>query len=518
MENVKANDLTAEQIYVFTQLFLLNQFDNPQPTPEVHKEWWDYICSPRRYVALAAPREHAKSTAITHAYTLANLAFRKRTFIVIVSDTEYQAILFLGDLKKEILENESYAKTFGIKKLVKDAEREFIIEYMDGKQALIVARGSGSKVRGLKWRNRRPDLIVCDDLENDELVLNEERRDKFSRWFFNSLVPCLSDTGIIRVVGTIIHMDSLLNSLMPNEEDRNTVVEPLKIYNPSGLNDRGERLPWLSAKYRAHPELNDFSQLLWKEKFSEERLREIQAVYRERGQMDGYGQEYLNDPIDPEQAYFRKDDLLPIPEEELGTSKDRQYEEFYIGVDLAISEKDKRAYTVMVVAGLAADGKLRVRDVLRFRGDGHRIVEELYALNDKYRPEIIAIENENIAKALGSTLAHESSLSRVPLPLEPMPPNHDKLTRARPLQYWTRAGRVQFDKDAEWYPTLEKEMLQFPKGKYADQVDALAWIGQTVHKFVQPPTWEDIEDQEFEQELEESMFFGFDGRSEVTGY
>lgn len=511
-------ELTAETIYVFTNLYLLSRFDNPKPTPEFHKELWSYICSPRRYVAIAAPREHAKSTAVTHSYVLANLAFRKRSFIVIVSDTEYQAILFLGDLKKEIIENEYIKETFGIKRLAKDAEREFVIEYTDGTQALIVARGSGSKVRGLKWRNRRPDLIVCDDLENDELVLNEERRDKFSRWFFNSLVPCLSDTGIIRVVGTIIHMDSLLQSLMPNEEDKNTVIEPLKIHCPTGYNDRGEPYAWFSAKYRAHPELNDFSHILWPEKFSEARLREIQAMFRERGQMDGYGQEYLNDPIDPENAYFRKSDLLPIPDEELDP-KEKQFEEFYIGVDLAISEKDLRAFTVMAVGGLAADGKLRVRDIIRFRGDGKRIVEELYALNDKYRPEIIAIENENIARALGSALMHDSmDGTRLPLPLEPMAPNHDKLTRARPLQYWTRAGRVQFDKEADWYPALEKELLQFPKGKYADQVDALAWIGQIVHKFVTPPTWEDLEQQAWEEDLEESMYFGYDGRSEVTGY
>lgn len=47
-----------------------------------------------------------------------------------------------------------------------------------------ITKGAEQKIRGLKWNNKRPDLIICDDLENDEIVLNKERRAKFKRWFY----------------------------------------------------------------------------------------------------------------------------------------------------------------------------------------------------------------------------------------------------------------------------------------------------------------------------------------------
>ena len=75
-----------------------------------------------------------------------------------------------------------------------------------------------TKLRGLRWNNKRPNLVVVDDLENDEAVVNRDRREKLKRWFNGALLPCLSDTGIVRVVGTILHLDSLLESLMPENQ------------------------------------------------------------------------------------------------------------------------------------------------------------------------------------------------------------------------------------------------------------------------------------------------------------
>jgi hypothetical protein len=135
-------------------------------------------------------------------------------------------------------------------------------------------------VRGLKWRGKRPDLIVGDDLENDEIVMNPERREKFRRWFMNALIPCGSDNCWIRIVGTILHLDSMLQRLI---ED-NT---------------------WTHFFYQAHNP--DFSEILWPEQFSRERLEKIRAGYQEQNDLDGYSQEYLNRPVASGNAFFNPD-------------------------------------------------------------------------------------------------------------------------------------------------------------------------------------------------------------------
>ena len=68
--------------------------DDPSDNGEFHREMWDYVCSTHPQVAIAAPRGHAKSTVITHAYTLAVALFREESYILIVSDTVTQSVQF----------------------------------------------------------------------------------------------------------------------------------------------------------------------------------------------------------------------------------------------------------------------------------------------------------------------------------------------------------------------------------------------------------------------------------------
>ena len=182
-------ELTADLIYGFTNSLLISRFDNPRPTPDFHLTLWEIMCSKDKKVAVAAPRGHAKSTAVTHAYVLANICFRIKKHVLIVSDTEGQAVNFLNDIKNEFCENEQLISLFDVKRLSKDTATEIIIEFNDGHNVRVIVKGSEQKVRGIKWRNTRPDLIVGDDLENDEIVMNEERRYKFMKWFYGALLP-----------------------------------------------------------------------------------------------------------------------------------------------------------------------------------------------------------------------------------------------------------------------------------------------------------------------------------------
>jgi predicted phage terminase large subunit-like protein len=423
--------------------------------------------------------------------------------VLLVSDTEGQSVLFLSDIKRELLENVALRTLFGIKRFIKDTETDIIVEFNDGAQFRIVAKGSEQKVRGLKWRSMRPDLIVADDLENDEIVMNEERRAKFDRWVNNALLPCLSDDGRARIVGTILHLDSFLESTMPPFEDSEyTQTDGLRWWST-----RTDRV-WHSIRYQGHNE--DFSMLLWPEKFSEARYKQIRKRYVDRGNPEGYAQEYLNYPIDESTAYFQKKDF--------GQWKDHnEYLEYYIGADLAISEKDQRAYTVFVVAGLNRENKLVVVDVERFRGDSLQIIDTLFSLHTKYNPEVVFLEEENIAKSIGPFITQEMHRRNSFINIETTNPSKDKMQRARGIQARMKAGSVLFDMDAEWYPALFNEMITFPRGKYMDQVDALSWIGLGLNLISPTYSASELAQWEYDEEFQDVSLY-IDGRSSITGY
>jgi hypothetical protein len=223
--------ITADVVAGFVGSVLASRFDGQAASPPFHRECWELCCSDHKYVAIAAPRGHAKSTAITLGYGLATLVFRERKFMLIVSDTESQAAMFLQMMKQELTDNQELIDLFGIKRndkglveFLKDSETDIIVpfkEKINGVDSFrIVAKGAEQKLRGMIWNGSRPDIIMCDDMENDELVMNQERRKKFKNWFNGALVPSLADRGIIRMVGTILHSDSLLENFMPNPSDK----------------------------------------------------------------------------------------------------------------------------------------------------------------------------------------------------------------------------------------------------------------------------------------------------------
>jgi predicted phage terminase large subunit-like protein len=503
--------LTKDVIAGFVGSVLGSRFDGKTESAGFHKECWELCCGPDRFIAIAAPRGHAKSSAITLGYGLATLLFRERKFMLLVSDTESQAAQFLGLFKNELQENNDLIDLFDIKrddkgmvKFSKDSETDIIVEFTDGTKFRILAKGSEQKLRGLIWNGSRPDIIMCDDIENDELVMNKDRRDKFKRWFRNALLPCLSDRGIVRLVGTVLHMDSLLESFMPNPSDRKTITVGLKQYSTL-------RLKWRGVKYKAHND--DFTELLWPEKKTSEFFKTEYEEARRNGALDGYSQEYLNQPLDESVGFYRRADFQAIRPEEKQLNLN-----YYIAADLAIAENEKADYSVFVVAGVDEDKRIHIRDVVRDRLDGRDIVEMFLQLQRAYNPLAVGVEDMQVSKSIGPFLREEMFRQNTFINLHLLKHGgKDKPMRSKSMQARMRAKGVKFDKSADWYPNFEDELLTFPRGKKDDQADAFAYIGLMLDMLIEAATPKEMEDERFADELEEAGL-GNDGRNELTGY
>jgi predicted phage terminase large subunit-like protein len=229
-----------------------------------------------------------------------------------------------------------------------------------------------------------------------------------------------------------------------------------------------------------------------------------------QGFPEGYSQEYLNFPIDEDNAYFKRGDFKPLGDE--------CPEIYYVSADLAISEKDRSAFTVFAVVSVTPDNRMRVKEIVRFRGDSLEIIDTIFALHMKYDPEIFFIEQENIARTLGPVINKAMEERNMFINIEPMIASQDKVKRARALQARMRAGLVEFDMESDWFNSLQQEMVTFPRGAYKDQVDALAWAALGIEKFYQTPTAQELVEEAYEEEMEDSYDDGWLGSSSVTGY
>jgi predicted phage terminase large subunit-like protein len=482
--------LTADLIEAFSGTFLSPRYDSPQPTPDFHRAGWALYCSDAPQAGLAAPRNHAKSTSFTHDFTLADVLFRQDDYAIIVGSSEEMAIEHLQDISAELHENEDLIREFKIARFITDQKTDIIVECADGHKFRIIARGAEQKIRGRKWNGKRPGLIVCDDMEDDEQVESKDRRRKFSRWFFRAAKQALRDGGRIRVHGTILHEDSLLSRLTRNST-------------------------WKFIVYRAHAGFDDFSNILWPEKFSADRLKNIRQEFIDNQDAAGYSQEYLNDPFDNDDVYLRGEDFLPMEDEDYQIPKT-----IYAAADFAISIADSANRTSFSIGGIDTRNLLHFLDQRVGRWDQLAIIDEMFSIQLAHRPEVIFVEGGVIWRGISATIYNEMQLRGIFINIMVINPVKDKAVRGRPLQKRMRAGGCRFNKETEWYPGFETELRRFTgygQATLDDQFDSAALLAKGI-ELVSIPEQEDFfteEEEEFERGAKRVKHLG---RSAVTGY
>jgi predicted phage terminase large subunit-like protein len=478
--------LTAELVEAFAGAFLSPRYDDASATPEFHRECWRLYCSPRELCAVAAPRGHAKSGALTLAFGLAEAMFRESNYLVIVAETEEQAIDQLGEMATEARENEDLRREFKIIGLSTDAKTDIIINFEDGYRCRISAKGAGQKMRGMKWDGKRPGLILCDDLEGDQSVESKPRREAFRRWFNRALLPVRRKGGKVRFHGTILHHDSLLSHAMISKS-------------------------WASRLFKAHAGFDDFSEVLWPARFTEQNLRDIRQTFIDGGEAGGYSQEYLNAPQDHNDVFLRRADFLPMTERDYETPKVVR-----IGCDFAVSKLQRADKTSFTVGGTDVDNVTHIFDQYSGRWDTTEWLGMMLLLQQRHSPTEWLVEGGVIWRAVEHVLYAEMRKRNIYLNIRVINPVKDKAVRATAMQKRHRAGAMRFDKTAEWYPGYEEELARFSKSADAvhdDCFDSTAILMRGVEDAAEASVEDFIEDEEDDYAERK-----YKGRSTVTGY
>ena len=486
--------LTADLIESFSGTFLSPKYDNPVPTPAFHREAWALYASDHPQVMCIAPREHAKSTALTMDYILAEVLFRGSDYVILISSTEEFAAEQLGNIAEELRSNQDVIREFGVSCFEIDSRTDVIVRMSDGHRFRILCRGAEQRIRGRLWKGKRPNLLVMDDAEDDEQVESVDRRNKFERWFFRAAKQALGRYGKTRVHGTILHPDSLLSKLRNNKS-------------------------WKHGFYKAQTSFDDFSDILWPENWPEERLRGRRQEFIDSGDAAGYSQEFLNDPLDNSDAFLKKADFISMNLDDYDSDKI-----ICAAADFAVSKADKANRTSFSVGGKDVNNILHYIDQRVGRWDPVEWINEMFSIQQRWNPEIFWVEDGVIWKAVSPMLYREMQVRDIRINVEARLPIKDKATRGRSFQKRMRAGQCRFDKKAEWYLGLENELLRFTGNAAAtldDQFDSSALLSLGFDSFAH------VEKEDFYGAEEWEMERGFwsrpqrsaaAGRSSVTGY
>lgn len=277
----------------------------------------------------------------------------------------------LYTIKQEIKENDKIIKDFGIQ-ITKDAEDVSIFRHPDGFETMVLCLGAEQmgNIRGRKFGAYRPDLIIGDDIENDELVRNPERRAKLQEDFDNAVVPAGDiDTQYI-VVGTILHDDSLMAKLI----SKDAYSEYHKMF--------------FKGKYIDGDTKEVFS--LWDEKMTIEWLNRY-----EKEKPHTFAREIQNDPSssgteeinNKDFRYWRIDNMQALLFDDEGNVEAR-YDlrdcKAAIACDLAWEDKQESDFTVLLPAFLTPKSDILIETYICRKGMRPNEFEEaLFSMVDR---------------------------------------------------------------------------------------------------------------------------------------
>lgn len=433
----------ADQITEFAVKYLHHFMEDPETgrfiePAEFHRELYTILLT-ERFAAIAAPREHAKSTVVSVIFPLYCICYKLRRFIVLIGDTQPNAALQLAAVKEELETNAALRADFG--DLVGDKKWD-VNDCRTSTGITIVARGAGQSMRGLRYRQYRPDLVIIDDLENEESVDNPETREKLMKWF-KGTVMSLGKSAQIFAVGTILHFDSFLSNLLEADKFKR----------------------FIKRRYEAVDDEWTLESVLWAAKWDLDSLKQkaedVGSVF--------FNQEFRNRPISADTQVFQEEWIIrhAYRREELQL-KSFVRVTYY---DPAISQKKRADFFASVTLAIDEKGFLHVE-----RSEGVKlpyIKQKEFILNryDEEHPRIVGIENQAYQDALKQEMDEQSRLTNRYINIIGVPNLTDKFLRISSISSLVENGTIRFCLDGT-QKTLIQQLLYLGKIK-DDQADAL---------------------------------------------
>ena len=426
---------------------------------------------------VAAPRGHAKSTNLTFKDDLHAILYQYKHYIIILSDTYDQASSFVSAIKEELEENGAIIEDFG--NLVGKVWREDVI--VTSTKIKVQAKGAGQKVRGLKHKNWRPDLIVLDDVENDELVRTVEQRRKLANWFNKAVSKCGDTYTDFIYIGTMLHYDSLLAKVMKNPSYKSIKYKAVMDFSKSELWDRWEEIYTdLSDEDREEKadeyfannrdEMLKGTKVLWEEKLSYYDLMKMKVSEGEAS----FNSELQNEPINPEDCLFNEEWFEYYNPFEVDFSNGF---EFYGFVDPSLGKSKKSDFSAIItiakeietgymyVEGADVERRHPDKIILDILDTARRIAKQYKA---KYK--VFGAETNQFQWFLKEQLAKESAKQGIYLPIEEVNQTADKTLRIQTLQPDIKNHYLKFNKN---HKRLLEQLKYFPMADHDDAPDAL---------------------------------------------
>ncbi|MFE3031569.1 hypothetical protein ACFXKY_07960 [Streptomyces canus] len=339
---------------------------------------------------------------------------------------------------------------------------------------IFAAHGIDSSSLGMKVEEKRPDLLLCDDIEPDEASYSAELAKKRLTTLVDAILP-LNIYARVVICGTVTMPGSIIHQLVRAAKG---------VHVEAWIREEG---------IRAHHSLpivqraDGTERSMWPAKWPIDYLVEIRHTR-------SYAKNMANDPLAADGALwtpedFRYPDPPTHPLDRVGetlNAADRvdpvtgldPVTHMMLSIDPATTAKKASDFTGLAVVSWSTQQRrctVHAAMALKVR-PGPELRDRVLGLLDEFpRIGLILIEVNQGGDAW-QAIFHD-----MPVKVKTVHQNEPKFVRAEGVLGLYQRGRVLH---ARRLPELEQQMCTFPKGPNDDMVDA---VGSAVRRFIPPP-------------------------------
>ena len=397
-----------------------------------HKRFFKKVIkNDRLFITRAWSRDHAKSVTAGIILPVFLKFSGKLKNMLMVSYNEDNAKQLLKPLQLEFETNQRLINDFGKMKGIGNWEEG---NFITTDNCSFRAIGTGQSPRGTRNNEARPDFILCDDIDEDEMCRNPKRLSNAYDWMMGALFGCLSITGNKRfvVVGNIIAKDTLVKRAITVSDDH----EQINI-------------------------LDTTKQPSWKERFS---LEECEYMIKKMGYRLSQ-REYFNNPINEgkvfKKEWFQFKKLPPL----------RSYKFMVAYLDPGFKKTATSDSKSLVLIALH-EGKFHIRKVFAGQASVEEMIEWGYSMdtfvkanNGTYQ---FKMEEVFLQDLLYKDFAAVAKVKKYPLPVSgDTRKKPDKDARITSISGYFERGDVYLDEEIENdHHTVEmmEQFLNFEQG------------------------------------------------------
>jgi len=331
--------------------------------------------------------------------------------------------------------------------------------------------GQGQNIRGFNFNDRRPDIVILDDVEKTIEVKSAEQRLGLMDWFISDVMQCFDkfrQKKKLVIIGNMMHYDGLIANL--RDDSRFVTIE----------------IPVCDDNYKTY----------WYDYMTNDDIQKEIEWHRERNKMDIFYKEFMCRPMGSETQIFKSEQFRYYnankPKSEIDGEKfiDKSERELQsdtnianmITVDPAGTVTNKSDYTAIALGGFdRTNERIYVREIIRERMLPDEIVTKTFDLVEKYSVPVLGVETTSLKEFIVYPFQNEKHRRGSNVNIVQLNPRGGKDSmqgkdRIAALQEFYAKGYVYHNHAMVHLNTLEEELLQYPNSKFDDCSDAVAYF------------------------------------------